>query len=572
MPISLPQNFYVSKLALAADAGAVNFYVSTPPTNDSGFLVISPRNAAKREIVKFTAKGSDGNGDFVTVTLANRGLGGTTDQAHSVDEPVYMNVVDQHFVEVRDAIQAISNNGALPATDTTQGTVQLSVPADIPTSPVALGENDPRVPSTEGGEFLASVTGMMIPFAGRLTPAGFLLCDGQAISPTTYPNLYEAIRNDYGLGDGEEVTAENGTDLITRINHGYSNDDRFFISSNGGDIPAGFDADVAYFVVNATNNNFQLATESGGTPVDFSDDGTGTLTVHPTFRVPNAIGRVIVSEGTSTYRLDIDTTTQIDTVGLGVLNRNSNYTNDNIHQMFEPGTNNVNAFQTGDQIMLNTSSFSNLSANTIYYAIPVGTAVRFATSYANAQSNSFIQLSSQSVSCDVHRPAVFDLGSSFTGVIENGTEVELSEGDGTLPANLPAGTYYAIKVTPTQIKLTDTLAKAQAGNGALLAQTTFGEDNGTGTINMVIQGVQYVLGQEGGAEYVVLTEAQLPSHNHDILDPQGPDLNATELATQNSNSSFSSTNTIPDVGASVGGDEPHENRMPYVVAKYIIKT
>ena len=44
--------------------------------------------------------------------------------------------------------------------------------------------------------------GMVSPFAGDSIPAGWLLCDGSAISRTEYADLYSAIGVCWGIGDG----------------------------------------------------------------------------------------------------------------------------------------------------------------------------------------------------------------------------------------------------------------------------------------------------------------------------------------------------------------------------------
>jgi microcystin-dependent protein len=45
-------------------------------------------------------------------------------------------------------------------------------------------------------------TGMLMPFAGSAAPDGWLLCQGQAVSRTTYRRLFRAIGTAYGAGDG----------------------------------------------------------------------------------------------------------------------------------------------------------------------------------------------------------------------------------------------------------------------------------------------------------------------------------------------------------------------------------
>jgi microcystin-dependent protein len=45
-------------------------------------------------------------------------------------------------------------------------------------------------------------TGGMIAFAGAISPSGWLLCDGSAVSRATYADLFSLIGVTYGIGDG----------------------------------------------------------------------------------------------------------------------------------------------------------------------------------------------------------------------------------------------------------------------------------------------------------------------------------------------------------------------------------
>lgn len=45
-------------------------------------------------------------------------------------------------------------------------------------------------------------TGMILPFGGPTAPDGFLICNGGAISRTTYADLFAVIGTNYGAGDG----------------------------------------------------------------------------------------------------------------------------------------------------------------------------------------------------------------------------------------------------------------------------------------------------------------------------------------------------------------------------------
>lgn len=44
--------------------------------------------------------------------------------------------------------------------------------------------------------------GLVLDFAGSTAPTGYLVCDGSAVSRTTYARLFEAISTTWGAGDG----------------------------------------------------------------------------------------------------------------------------------------------------------------------------------------------------------------------------------------------------------------------------------------------------------------------------------------------------------------------------------
>ena len=47
--------------------------------------------------------------------------------------------------------------------------------------------------------------GIVMPFAGTTAPQGWMLCDGAAVSRTTYAALFAVIGTTYGAGDGENT-------------------------------------------------------------------------------------------------------------------------------------------------------------------------------------------------------------------------------------------------------------------------------------------------------------------------------------------------------------------------------
>lgn len=83
------------------------------------------------------------------------------------------------------------------------------------------GDNSKKLANTEFIQALASIlvpTGCVQAFAGNTTPQGWLLCDGSAVSRTTYAKLYACIGTTYGSGDGS--TTFNLPNLVDKFVEG----------------------------------------------------------------------------------------------------------------------------------------------------------------------------------------------------------------------------------------------------------------------------------------------------------------------------------------------------------------
>ncbi len=72
-------------------------------------------------------------------------------------------------------------------------------------------------------------------FAGTVAPEGWLLCDGSAISRSTYSDLFNVIGTTYGTGDGD--TTFNLPNLKGKIPVGYDISDSDFnvVGKTGGE-------------------------------------------------------------------------------------------------------------------------------------------------------------------------------------------------------------------------------------------------------------------------------------------------------------------------------------------------
>lgn len=81
------------------------------------------------------------------------------------------------------------------------------------------------------GAFLP--TGLIVPFGSTSAPTGWLVCDGSAVSRTTYATLYALVGTAFGSGDGS--TTFNLPDMRGKVPVGKSSDTEFLsIGKTGG--------------------------------------------------------------------------------------------------------------------------------------------------------------------------------------------------------------------------------------------------------------------------------------------------------------------------------------------------
>ena len=127
-------------------------------------------------------------------------------------------------IATKKYIDDIAIAGSPLATNSVFGITKLSVAAVSPTNPIAVGDNDTRVPTqTEKDAMVGTVgtpstsnpyvtkqdtTGGNMP-AGAITmygvasaPTGWLLCDGSSVLRASFPALFSAIGTTFGSADG----------------------------------------------------------------------------------------------------------------------------------------------------------------------------------------------------------------------------------------------------------------------------------------------------------------------------------------------------------------------------------
>lgn len=167
-----------------------------------------------------------------------------------------------------------------------------------------------RINSIQG----ATPTGAIIPYAGFVAPSGFLLCNGQAVSRSTYNKLFDVLNPSLGT-----VTVALGSNAVfTQTAHGLQTGDMVYLTTSGA-LPTGVTANNTYWVTKVTVNTFrlsnsQLDTEAFYVSATVSQSGTHTLrrtwgvgNGSTTFTLPELRGATVAGSdamgGTSIGRL-----------------------------------------------------------------------------------------------------------------------------------------------------------------------------------------------------------------------------------------------------------------------------
>jgi microcystin-dependent protein len=122
----------------------------------------------------------------------------------------------------------VSNGGTGTTTSPTQGGVIYAASTSAYASTAAgtsgqvLTSNGTSAPTWTS---VATPAGVIQQYAGTAAPTGYLICQGQAVSRTTYATLYAVIGTTYGVGDGS--TTFNVPNLQGKIPVGKSTETEF---------------------------------------------------------------------------------------------------------------------------------------------------------------------------------------------------------------------------------------------------------------------------------------------------------------------------------------------------------
>lgn len=171
---------------------------------------------------------------------------------------------------------------------------------------------------------IADFRGLVLPYAGSTAPTGWLVCDGSAISRTTYADLFTLISTTYGVGNGSTtfnipdlrgrmpigvgtaptkiatfVSRASNVITVSGISNAVNNEFQtgqavLYTAASGA--MTGLTHNTTYYIVRTGNLTFSLATSlanaQNGTVISLSSDGTGvqTFTVTLTARAIGETG------------------------------------------------------------------------------------------------------------------------------------------------------------------------------------------------------------------------------------------------------------------------------------------
>lgn len=254
-------------------------YTGWPSGSAPFFVVVEPGTANEEKILVTRSGATDSTlAVYATPNVAsNRGLDGTTAVAHNSGSVVYPVFTAADADEANEMAATLTTKGDLLThgsstfarvgvgtnnyvlvADSAQsagikwGQIQTAGIGDSQVTTAKIADNgvttakitdgnvttakiaDGAVTAGKLGANAAVPAGLISPFGGSSAPSGWLLCDGTAVSRTTYAALFAVLSTSYGAGDGSTT---------------------FNVPNLKGNVPVGRDA---------TQTEFDVLGETGG--------------------------------------------------------------------------------------------------------------------------------------------------------------------------------------------------------------------------------------------------------------------------------------------------------------------
>tara|TARA_R110000824_G_scaffold7607_1_gene34427 strand:- start:5845 stop:6456 length:612 start_codon:yes stop_codon:yes gene_type:complete len=125
-----------------------------------------------------------------------------------------------------------------------------------------------------------TATGTILPWSAASLPTGFLECNGQAVSRSTYSALFAVIASTYGGGDGSSTF--NVPDLQDNVAVSKSNNKALASTGGANTVAVTATGNIAGSTANATLSTAQLASHTHPKILSSGPGPWGGLGANPT--------------------------------------------------------------------------------------------------------------------------------------------------------------------------------------------------------------------------------------------------------------------------------------------------
>ena len=253
--------------------------------------VIAPASASKVYIIKNSTTG----GQSIQIKYST-GTGVTIGNAQTMI--VYGD--GTNFYNGETALTNLTVNGNLGVTGTLGVTGATSLTtgsiSGVMTAPTAAaGTNTTQLATTAFVVANAVLTGALLMWPTASAPSGYLLCNGSAVSRTTYSALFAVISTTFGIGDGS--TTFNVPDYTNRMPYGTT------IGTTGGSADSALPSHTHTASVtdpghqhNTSVTNSALFPATGATTINYGGPGVYPATV---FTMDNATTGITVANAST---------------------------------------------------------------------------------------------------------------------------------------------------------------------------------------------------------------------------------------------------------------------------------
>lgn len=204
-------------LTLQSMAGIDGSNIVTADLGSFAYGTLEPGNGAQEEPILFTGVTQNANG---TATLTGVSSIGFKQPYNLTAGLTKTHAGNSKFILSNDAafynnlvlyLNSIAGAGAANASTAVKGIVQAATSSQINSGTATgstgavLAVTPDALAASNYGTANIPPSGLISPYAGSSAPTGWLLCDGSAVSRTTYATLFGIISTTYGTGDGSST-------------------------------------------------------------------------------------------------------------------------------------------------------------------------------------------------------------------------------------------------------------------------------------------------------------------------------------------------------------------------------